>query len=136
MHGGRRCVPQPSLHPLQSGTPHGMSESLGSRTSLSQSRTAGSQLLTCLPSWLPLTASSCQSDHPLTTPMPAWLMSNCSPASLFAPNCPPLLAILWWPSCVHMGAAIFDHMGAAIVCWSDGQSTYYSFIRILLNYEK
>ncbi|KAK1338689.1 hypothetical protein QTO34_019346, partial [Cnephaeus nilssonii] len=25
-------------------------------------------------------------------------------------------AILWQPSCVHMGAAIFDHMGAAILC--------------------
>ncbi|KAK1341845.1 hypothetical protein QTO34_016596 [Cnephaeus nilssonii] len=32
------------------------------------------------------------------------------------PNCPPLLAILWQPSCVHMGVAIFDHMGAAILC--------------------
>ncbi|KAK1347022.1 hypothetical protein QTO34_000884 [Cnephaeus nilssonii] len=39
-----------------------------------------------------------------------------SPAGLVAHNCPPLLAILWWPSCVHQGAAIFDHMGAVILC--------------------
>ncbi|KAK1342093.1 hypothetical protein QTO34_016846 [Cnephaeus nilssonii] len=34
---------------------------------------------------------------------------------LIAHNCPPLLAILWWPSCVQMGVAIFGHMGAAIL---------------------
>ncbi|KAK1334902.1 hypothetical protein QTO34_004474 [Cnephaeus nilssonii] len=30
-------------------------------------------------------------------------------AGLFPPNYPPLLAILWQPSCVHMGAAILHH---------------------------
>ncbi|KAK1339911.1 hypothetical protein QTO34_018472 [Cnephaeus nilssonii] len=39
-----------------------------------------------------------------------------SSANLVTPNCPPLQAILWQPSCVHMGAAIFDNMGAAILC--------------------
>ena len=27
-----------------------------------------------------------------------------------------MLATLWWPSYVHMGEAIFDYMGAAILC--------------------
>ncbi|KAK1331433.1 hypothetical protein QTO34_009388 [Cnephaeus nilssonii] len=43
-----------------------------------------------------------------------------SPAGLIAHNCPPLLAILWQPSCVHMGAAIFDHMGVAILSFPNG----------------
>ncbi|KAK1330265.1 hypothetical protein QTO34_010453 [Cnephaeus nilssonii] len=30
---------------------------------------------------------------------------------LVPPNRPSLLAIFWWPSCVHMGAGSFDHMG-------------------------
>ncbi|KAK1338978.1 hypothetical protein QTO34_019647 [Cnephaeus nilssonii] len=37
-------------------------------------------------------------------------------SSLVPPNCPPLLAILWWPSCVHRGRRIFDYMEAAILC--------------------
>nr|KAF6331841.1 hypothetical protein mPipKuh1_008150 [Pipistrellus kuhlii] len=59
-----------------------------------------------LPAWSPLTALPCRVDH-LQLP---------SLAGLIPPNCPLLLAILCRPSCVHMGAAIFDHMGAAILC--------------------
>ena len=39
-----------------------------------------------------------------------------SPAGLVPPNCLPLLAILWQPSCVHKGVVTFDHIGAAILC--------------------
>ena len=69
--------------------------------------------------------------------MPAWLMSNCSPASLFAPNfphlpawspltvvpCRPCASQMPFPAghlvvailCPH-GCRIFDHMGVAILC--------------------
>ncbi|ELK38624.1 Cytochrome P450 4V2 [Myotis davidii] len=39
-------------------------------------------------------------------PLKAWLPHLPSPAGLIAHNCPSLPAILWWPSCDHMGAAI------------------------------
>ncbi|KAK1343656.1 hypothetical protein QTO34_014209 [Cnephaeus nilssonii] len=66
-------------------------------------------------------AVCCQATRPPSPPRAndgprslwAWLGAAAltSWGGLVSPNCSPLLAILWWPSCVHMGAAIFDHMG-------------------------
>ncbi|KAK1345545.1 hypothetical protein QTO34_008003 [Cnephaeus nilssonii] len=55
--------------------------------------------------WVPGAGRKLVLDHPQLP----------SPAGLVPPNCPSLLAILWRPSCVHIGAAIFDDMAAILV---------------------
>ncbi|KAK1331974.1 hypothetical protein QTO34_007651, partial [Cnephaeus nilssonii] len=74
------------------------------------SKAAARKELSCSPEsqWLPHWLACWRPDH---SQLP-------SPAGLITHNYPPLPDILWQPSYVHMGAAIFDHMkaGAAAMC--------------------